>query len=64
MVQVRRVALLLRAAAERQLAERPKALNYGLLVLHFLPPPVQGKAWMYTKYFCRVAEGEPFVSHS
>jgi hypothetical protein len=51
MVQIRRVALLLRATAERQLAKRPEALNYGLLVLHFLPPPVQEKPWVYTKYF-------------
>src|SRR5687768_13983976 len=43
MVQVRRVALLLWATAERELAERPEALNYGLLVLHFLPPPMQEK---------------------
>src|SRR5688572_5256679 len=50
MVQVRRVALLLWATAERQLAERPKALNYGLLVLHLLPPPVQEKPRVYTKY--------------
>ena len=43
MVQVRRVARLFWATAERELTERPEALNYWLLVLHFLPPPVQEK---------------------
>ena len=40
MVQVRGVARLLRATAERELAQRPETLNYGLLVLHLQPPPV------------------------
>ena len=49
MVQVRRIALRLRATAERELAERPETLDYGLLVLHLLPPPVHG-TWVYTKW--------------
>ena len=49
MIQVRRVAAQLRAAAERELAERPEALNSRLLVLHLLPPPEQG-TWVYTKW--------------
>jgi len=38
-IQVRGVAAQLSAAAERELAQRPEALNCRLLVLHLLPPP-------------------------
>jgi hypothetical protein len=38
MIQVRRVATQVRAAAERELAERSEALNCWLLVLHGTPP--------------------------
>ena len=48
MVQVRCVASQLGTTAQRELAERPKTLNSGLFVLHFLPPPVHG-TWVYTK---------------
>ena len=48
-IQVRRVAAQLSATAERELAERPEALNSRLLILHFLPPPEQG-TWVYTKW--------------
>ena len=59
MVQVRRVALLLWATAERELAERPEALNYGLLVLHLLPPPVQEKALGVHQVLPRRPAGPP-----